>query len=290
MRRHHPGSCGIAHAIIALSLMPLASSVGCRAAMRQAPPVDSRPTVPNSVGDWQPPYAVLPKATFQKDQVRIENIRNFHYFREDVFVPQYYSKTLPLEDVRTVDFVVVPFKGAPLLAHTMLSFGFTDGEYLGISVEARIREGQSYSPILGMLGEYELMYVVADERDLVQLRTEHRDVDVRIYRTTVKPEEARALLVDMLQRANRLGEKPELYHTVTNNCTTNIVDHVNRLRPGQIPYSIGVLLPGQSDRLAYDLGLLDTELSFSELRQAARVNDLARRYKDHAAFSTLIRR
>jgi hypothetical protein len=288
MRRNFPGNFGIAHAIIALCLFPLASSLGCRAAMRQTTPTESLPVAPS--GEWQPPYAVLPKATIAKDYVRIENIRNFHYFREDVFVPQYYDKTVPLQDVRTVDFVVVPFKETPLLAHTMLSFGFADGQYMGISVEARIRQGQSYSPVLGMLGEYDLMYVVADERDLVQLRTEHRDVDVRVYRTKMTPEEARTLFVDMLQRTNRLAEQPELYHTITNNCTTNIVDHMNRLRPGQIPYSIGVLLPGQSDRLAYDLGLLDTELSFEELRQVARVNDLARRYKNHTAFSTLIRR
>lgn len=264
---------------------------GCNVPFRHRSTTDLPPPLTDSdASPWQAPYAVLPRAEFQGDTVTVRNIRNFHYFREDVFVPQYYDKTIPLRDVKGVDFVVVPFKEAPSLAHTMLSFEFADQRFLGVSVEARMRHGQRYSPIQGILNQYELMYVIADERDLIPLRTEHRDVDVRVYRTKVTPEEARALFVDILKRANQLAENPEHYHTLTNNCTTNIVDHVNRLRPGQIPYSIGVLLPGHSDRLAYDLGLLDTDLSFSELRRAARVNDLARRHLDDPSFSSLIRR
>jgi hypothetical protein len=272
-------------------LLLLVASLGCQAALQTTAPVSDPPQPGNLAAlSWQKPYALMPRATFEGPQVQIDHIRNFYYFREDIFVPRYYSKTFRLQDVRAIDFVVVPFREAPSLAHTMLSFELADGDFLGVSVEARMREGQSYSPLWGAMGRYELMYVVADERDLVQLRTEHRDVEVRIYRTKVTPQEAQTLLVDMLHRMNRLAEQPELYHTLTNNCTTNIVQHVNRLRPGQIPYSVGVLLPGHSDRLAYDLGLLDGEVSFAELREAARVNERARRYRDQAAFSTLIRR
>jgi hypothetical protein len=295
MTQHNPRSRPVVRHHYALGLLLgfcvcVVHLAGCTAPFRHRSFADVPPPDQSSSGNWQPPYATLPVAELQEDQVRIRNIRNFHYFREDVFVPQYYDKTIPLRDVKSVDFIVVPFKEAPSLAHTMLSFGFADGEYLGVSVEARMRERQKYSPIDGVLGQYELMYVIADERDVIQLRTEHRDVEVRVYRTKISPEEARALFVDVLQRANKLAREPELYHTLTNNCTTNLVDHVNRLRPGQVPYSIGVLLPGHSDRLAYDLGLLDTELSFSELRRASRVNELAQRHKGHPSFSTLIRR
>jgi hypothetical protein len=290
MSQHLPGGRDSGRGAILLGLVLLVGSPGCQTALQPNSSADRGGLAQPRSTPWQPPYALMPKAVFEGEQVRLEHIRDFHYFREDVFVPRYYSKTIRLDDVRAVDFVVVPFREAPSLAHTMLSFELDDGQYLGVSVEARMREDQSYSPLLGVLGQYELMYVVADERDLVQLRTEHRDVEVRIYRTQVTPGEARALLVDILERMNQLSEQPEYYHTLTNNCTTNLVQHVNRLRPGQIPYSIGVLLPGHSDRLAYDLGLLESDLSFAELRQAARVNERARRYKDQAAFSTLIRR
>ena len=188
------------------------------------------------------------------------------------------------------DFIVVPFKDAPNLAHTMLSFGFDDGHYLAVSVEVRLEEGESYSPVKGALRQYEIMYVVADERDLIQLRTQHRKADVYVYRTRATPDQARSLLMDMMQRVNQLAEKPEFYNTFTNNCTTNIVLHINHLRPGRVPYDIRVLLPGQSDRLAYDLGLLDTKVSFEETKLAARVNNLAEIHRDHPDFSQLIRR
>src|SRR5690606_3048356 len=137
---------------------------------------------------------------------------------------------------------------------------------------------------------HELMYVIGDERDLIQLRTEHRDVDVYVYRARVKPEEARAMFVDMLKRANKLARDPEFYDTLTNNCTTNIVDHINKLKPNLIPYSYHILLPGHSDRLAYDLGLLDQSVPFETLKRRAHVNARAHIFANRDDFSRQIRR
>ncbi len=133
------------------------------------------------------------------------------------------------------------------------------------------------------------MYVVADERDLIRLRTRHRKVDVYRYQAQVSPENARKLLVDMLQRVNKLAVKPEFYDTLTNNCTTNIVDHVNNIQPGRIPWGRDVLLSGRSDRLAYNLGLLDNSIPFEQLKSRARINVLADTYYDAEDFSQRIR-
>jgi hypothetical protein len=184
---------------------------------------------------------------------------------------------------------MVPFNETPALAHTMLSFGFANGDYVGVSVEVRLERGESYSPTLGLFGQFELIYVVADERDLVRVRTEYRDVDVLVYRTRATPDQARRLLVDVMQRVNELRDKPEYYDTLSNNCTTNIVRHINTLAPGRVPYDYRVLLPGFADSLAYELGLLDNSRPFADLKQAARVNDLALRYKDDPHFSQRIR-
>jgi hypothetical protein len=144
---------------------------------------------------------------------------------ENDYIVRHYDKTFDLNRLDSVDFLVVPFKEAPNLAHTMLSFGFGGNDYLVVSVEARMEEGQSYSPVKGLMRQYELMYVVADERDVIPLRTKHRDVDVYLYRTRATPEQARMLLVDMMARVNKLAFEPEFYDTFTNNCTTNIVPH-----------------------------------------------------------------
>ena len=247
-------------------------------------------TTPSNHRDWPPSLATLATAQIEGSEVKIHNIRNCRYLAEDEYVLDHYDKTFDLSKLTSVDFVVVPFKEAPSLAHTMLSFGFEDRDYVVVSVEARLEKGETYSPFLGAAQQYELMYVVGDERDLIQLRTEQRDVDVYVYRAQVQPVQVQALFVDMLERANKLARKPEFYDSFTNNCTTNIVDHVNKLDPNLLRYTYQVLLPGHSDRLAYDLGLLDRSVSFEQLKLRAHVNTRAHAFADRSDFSQQIRR
>jgi hypothetical protein len=249
-----------------------------------------RAVTPSNHRRWEPYLAVLPYAELQGQQLTVRNIRNCEYLSENDYIVRHYDKTFDLNRLESVDFLVVPFKEAPSLAHTMLSFGFGENDYLVVSVEARLEEGQSYSTVKGLMRQYELMYVVADERDVIPLRTKHRDVDVYLYPTRTTPEQARMLLLDMMARANKLAFEPEFYDTFTNNCTTNIVNHINRIAPGKIAPSVGVLLPGLSDRLAYDLGLLDTTDTFERTKQRALINRRANRYVAATDFSEKIRR
>ena len=239
--------------------------------------------------NWAADHEQLASADFRGDQVEIHNIRNCEYTTAEDYVLRYYDKTFDLNSVRSVDFIIVPFADLPQIAHVMLSFGFENDQYLCVSVEIRREKGEKYSPVAGFLRQYELMYVVGDERDLIQLRTIHRLDDVYVYRTRATPEQSRLLLVDMLKRANKLTREPEFYHTLTNNCTTNVVNHINKLWPNRIAYNVQVVLPGYSDRMAYALGLLDTSKSFEETRAAARVNLLAYVNRDNPRFSAMIR-
>jgi hypothetical protein len=134
------------------------------------------------------------------------------------------------------------------------------------------------------------MYIVGDERDMILLRTKVRQVDVHLYRGRAEPQQVQDLLVDMLARVNKLQREPEYYDTLTNNCTTNLVQHVNKLRPGRIPHDWRVLLPGHSDRLAYELGLLQIQGPFEAARSAAKINDLAIAFANDPEFSKRIRR
>jgi Domain of unknown function (DUF4105) len=244
---------------------------------------------PSNDRDWVPEHQVLARADIRGDQVHIHNVRNAEFFSYRDCVVDYYDKTYDLTKLKTVDFIMVPFNENRAIAHTFLSFGFEGGDYLGISVEVRLEKGESYDPAIGLFNQFELIYVVADERDLIRVRTEYRNVDVLLYRTTATPEMARKLFLDVMQRVNQLHDQPEFYDTFSNNCTTNIVRHINTLVPNRVPYDYRVLLPGYADSLAYELGLIDNSIPFSEARRRARINDLALRYKDDPHFSQRIR-
>ncbi|HEY2839516.1 MAG TPA: DUF4105 domain-containing protein, partial [Pirellulales bacterium] len=129
-----------------LALIALASaSTGCQT-MR-----------PKSVADWSADQAVLPTADFYGNMLTVHNIRNCDYRTENDYTVNYYDKTFDLNKIKEVDFLVIPFPEDPALAHTMLSFGFEDDQYVGVSVETRRRKGQTYDPVKGMMNEYQLM-------------------------------------------------------------------------------------------------------------------------------------
>jgi len=239
---------------------------------------------------WRADMLILPYVEFRGDEIVLRNVRNCVYRTESDYDVRHYDMRFRLDAVRTVDFLVVPFKESDLLAHTMLSFGLDDGRHFIISVEARIGQDQDYSAVAGTTRQFPLMYIVGDERDLILLRARVRQVDVHLYRGRAEPQQVQDLLVDMLARVNKLQQQPEYYDTLTNNCTTNLVQHVNKLRPGRIPYDWRVLLPGHSDRLAYELGLLEVQGPFEVARASSRINELALAYANDPEFSKRIRR
>ena len=244
---------------------------------------------PSNERDWSPDQKVLARATIDGDTATIRNVRNFAYRTDHDFVEKYETRSYDLRKLDSVWFVVERFGDAPAIAHTFLSFGFGD-EYVAISVEIRKERGEVYSPVKGLLRQYELIYVIADERDVLALRTNFRRDPVYMYPVTTTPERMRRVFVEMLERANQLAAQPEFYNSLTNNCTTNIVGHVNTIAPRSIPFSYKVVLPAYSDELAYDLGLIPTELPFQTIRAAHRIDTLARQQPVGPDFSRIVRR
>lgn len=245
--------------------------------------------VPSNDRQWTPDQAVLPFIEFHGNQVTVRNVRNCDYRTADDYDVHHYDKTFNLDRLESVDFIVVPFEDIPGIAHTMLSFGFGDQGHLAVSVEIRKERGEAYSPVKGFFRQYELMYVLADERDVILKQSLHYLCDVYVYRSSASRSRCRDLLLDVFQRVNKLHEEPEFYHTLSNNCTTNIRNHVNRLAPDRVPYDYRVLLPAYSDRLAFDLGLLERRGTFEETRAAAKVNYHAYLHESSPDFSKMIR-
>jgi hypothetical protein len=251
--------------------------------------LDAEKRKPSNDRDWVDEQKVLASAEIDGDKVHIKNVRNAQFFTYRDCLVDYYDKTYDLTKIKGVDFVVIPFANNKAIAHTLLSFGFENGDYVGVSVEVRMEKGESYSTAAGLLGQFELMYVVADERDLLPVRPEFRHVDVLLYHTKATPAQARALFLDVMKRVNQLHDHPEFYDTLRNNCTTNIVRHINSLAPNRVPYDYRVLLPGYADELAYELGLIDNSLPFAEVRRRAVISSAILEHKDNPRFSQLIR-
>lgn len=247
------------------------------------------PVIPSNHRTWIPEQSLLTLVEFQGNKALLKNVRYCDYRSAEDYTVRHYDKLVDLDKVRSVDFIVVPFPEMPDMAHTMISFGIGDDDYLAVSVEARREKGETYNPLAGLMGQYELMYVIGDERDLIQLRTNHWRNDVYVHRLQVRPEQARKMFIDVLHRANRLAVVPELYNTLSNNCTTNLIDHMNESLPVEIKYDRRILMSGRADRMIYDLGLIDTSLPFDAARIRSRVNYYAYLYRNNPHFSRLIR-
>ncbi len=277
-------------ALLILLMLAMLLVSGCKS--RQALTTSKwLPLEPSNERDWSPDQAVLSRAKFRGDRVTVYNIRNCDYRTADDYTVRHYDKKLDLDELESVDFIVVPLPEMPGVGHTMLSFGFSDGYHLAVSVEVRKEKGEAYDAMAGAMRQYELMYVVGDERDLIKLRTHHYLYDVHLYPTRATPEQAREMFTDVMQRVNKLAVEPEFYDTIRNNCTTNIVRHVNHLAPGKISLrDHRVILPGNSDELAYELGILDTDVSFAETKARSRINYLAYVHQDAPDFSEKVRR
>ena len=244
---------------------------------------------PSNDRDWTADQTILPYAEINGDLVSVHNIRNFSYASTTSYTAAYYDKTFDLDKIKAVYYIVEPFSGLAGSAHTFLSFEFEEDEFVAISIEIRKEKGEKFSPLKGLFNQYEITYVIADERDVVKLRSNFRKDLVYVYPIRTTKEKMSTVFIDMVTRASALREKPEFYNTLTNTCTTNIMRHANNITPKRIPLSYKVLLPAYSDRLAYDLGLIDTDLSFEEAREKFLINDRAEEFANEPDFSKKIR-
>ncbi len=245
---------------------------------------------PSNGRDWQPEGARLAHAEIDGDRVTVRNIRNFDYRTETDFTAAYYDKTFDMRRLNSVDLLAVYWMG-PAIAHIFLSFGFAGGDHLAVSIEARKEKGEGYSSVKGFFRQYELQYIVADERDVIRVRTNYRrdpPEEVHLYRLIGTPEAARRLFMAYLGEINALATRPEFYNTLTTNCTTNIW-LLSRVNPGHVPFSWKILASGYLPEYLYEQGRIDTTLPFAELQRRSAINARARAADDAADFSRRIR-
>lgn len=245
---------------------------------------------PSNERQWQRDVTKLAYATFDGGTVTVHNIRNFDYRSEFDYQPAYYTKTYDLNKLEGVDLIAVYWMG-PVIAHTIISFNFGGNEHLAVSIEARKERSEGYSTIKGFFRQYELIYIVADERDVIRLRTNYRQnppEEAYLYRLQGPQQNARHLFLEYLEKINELNDNPEFYNTLLDNCTTAIWLRT-RINPEHLPFSWKILLSGYVPEYLYESERLDSRIPFSELQKQAHINGRAQAADQASDFSTLIR-
>lgn len=237
---------------------------------------------------WRADMARMPRAIIDGDNVKFINFRDFDYRSLSDFTPRYEEREVQISHLTSIDFFISYWTPGPV-AHTFLSFNFDNAKPVCISIEARFEDHEGFNPLASLFRQFELIYVVGDERDIVRVRSNIRKEDVFMYPIRLSPAAARSLFMVYLERINQLADHPEFYHLLSNSCTINIVRYANLIgREGN--WDIRLILNGWSDRYLYRAGLIDNNLPFKQAREQAFINPLAQAADDAPDFSRQIRK
>jgi hypothetical protein len=243
--------------------------------------------LPTHDREWRADVAVMPRAFIDGDKVRITGVRNFEYRSREDFTPRYEEREVSLSHVIGVDFYISYWMTGPI-GHTFVSFIFDNAPPLSVSIETRPEQGEGYDPLASLFKQYELIYVVGEESDIVRVRTNYRNEEVFLYPLLIPTENARQLFSIYLDRINELADRAEFYHLLSNSCTINIVRYANAAgRRGRL--DIRHVFNGWIDQYFYATGFVDTSLPFEDLRRQSRINEAALAAGPGADFSQSIR-
>src|SRR6266403_16573 len=242
---------------------------------------------PSNNGNWQPDVAELAWADINGDEFTFHNVRNCDYRTDTDYTPHWETRTVRLSQITGID-LAIDYWGSPWIAHPIVSFQFADAPPLCFSIETRKKLGQTYSTIGGLYRQFELIYIVADERDVIRVRTNYRNEDIYLYRTTISPGHTRERFLEYIHSLNALRNKPRWYNAITTNCTTSIrTQHPANQR---VPWDWRILLNGKADELLYERHVIVTNgLPFAELKTRSLIDTRARAANDSPDFSRLIR-
>ncbi len=242
---------------------------------------------PSNDRDWQPDVARPPYAEINGTRLTIHNVRNFDYRSETDYTEHWETRTYDLAHLDRLE-LFLSYWGSPAIAHTIMSWNFDDGQHLAISIETRKEVGETYDAVAGFFRRYELYYVVADERDLIRLRTNYRGETVHLYPLRTPRERAREMLLDYVTSMNALANQPQWYNAATQNCTTTIRTHVKNIGIA-MAWDWRILVNGYIDELLYERGIIDTSRPFADVHDKSVIDEAAKAADRAPDFSARIR-
>jgi len=242
---------------------------------------------PSNERPWQPDVAQAPFAEINGDEITLHNVRNCDYVTETNYTPRWETRTVRLSQITGID-IALTYWGSPWMAHPIVSFQFADATPVAFSIETRKEVGESYSAVRGLFRQFELIYIMANERDVVRLRTNYRQGEtVYLYRTKATPSQAQGRFLEYVAKINELRARPAWYNALTANCTTSI--RTQRAADERAPFDWRMILNGKSDEMAYERGALTGTLPFSELKNRSAINARAQAADKSQEFSRKIR-
>jgi hypothetical protein len=241
--------------------------------------------------DWTPDVARLPRVSIAGSEVTVANVRSFIYETEKDYTIRYRTETYYLDKLDEIDYILSYWDGNTKVAHSMLSFGFSDGKHLCVSVETRREKGEPQTGLRGLYNQYERIYILADESDLLLLRTNYRHEEVYVYPLKFDKAKAKRLLLRILKHVNSLYEKPEFYNTIKHNCFTSVLRDVAKARGRGFEFDIRMLLNGESDQMGHEKGWFETDgLPFDDFKRLHHINQYVENDPDATTgFSSKIR-
>lgn len=243
---------------------------------------------PSNDRDWAPDVARGVTGEIRGTEVRLNNVRDFDWRTERDFTPRWETRRYALDRLESVDLVSSVWSN-PAIAHTLISFGFSEGDHVVFSAEIRRKRNESFSEIGGFFKEFELVMIAATEKDIVRLRTDVRRENVSLFSLGLSREKARELFVSYIEKANELADEPEFYQTITTNCTTVIFELARLIEPG-MPLDWRILISGYLPDYLYDHGLIRTDLPLEEIKRKAAIVPHTQGLISAANFSTTIRK
>jgi hypothetical protein len=237
---------------------------------------------------WEAGHEALPHITFNDSEITIDNYRNFTWTGALEATPSYEKRKISLNDISGVDVLISHFSDFEGMAHIFLSFTVASSTPVVVSLETRREVGENFSPFLGILRQFEIIYVVGDERDLVGVRTEYRDERVYLYPTKATPLQAQRLFTLLSTEINKVYESPQMYNTLTRNCTNEITRQVEKMSETDFPLTWKTILPGYFDEVLYEMEIINSTLSFEETKAAHLIDNTAAK-PDSSTYSIDIR-
>jgi hypothetical protein len=277
----------IAFVIVLVFVRPFWRKLGCFAVLFAGVFTWWLTLKPTQDGDWQADVAQKAWADIQGDEVTLHNVRNFDYRTETDYTPHWETRAVRLSQITGID-LAINYWGSPWMAHPIVSFQFADAPPICFSIETRKKVGQTYSAIGGLYRRFALIYIVADERDVIRVRTNYRKgEEIYLYHTTISPAQARERFLEYIHSLNSLRNKPRWYNAITTNCTTSI--RTQHAATERMSWDWRILVNGKGDELLYERGVLDHSVPFAELKRRAYINVQAQAADDAPDFSERIR-
>ena len=247
---------------------------------------------PMNERNWVNDNAQLTRVAIDGNTAHLTNVRDFHWRTTSDYDERWVERTVRIDQVSKIWLILEYFEpDKPQIAHTFLSFEFEDGQRLACSIEVRREQGERFHPLKGLGRNFELMYVWATEADAigVRARCRTRSITHLLEGNVLREESKPALFRSYLNRTNALAEKPEWYNTITNTCTTNLVQHINDIYPGRVPMGLAWLLPGLSPEMMERENLIHIEEDLTTTMQRSRIDERALSWDEECDFGDWVR-